>query len=202
MLIILDDDLLDDIDHYKRGISEALGKELEWLVNEFHKMVTLHKERLPTRSRKFKYPTFIWVKIPNHEVYSHYNDFKDKYNDTLDRVCKLYREMSPIELDNRTWRRRELSYFAEGRISNVGLISYYQAICNTFENWDRDQMRAALAPKQNQEYRNISTRDTKRTNFDKNYHREKRNAKNTREVNINQCFKLPAPKSIKHKCDK
>ena len=55
ILIILDDDITDAIDHYKPGISYGIGRMLEWLINEFHRIVTNHKENMPTRARKFKY---------------------------------------------------------------------------------------------------------------------------------------------------
>ena len=68
ILVILDDDIMDAIDHYKTGISYGIGWILEWLINEFHKLVSSHKERLPTKSQKYKYPTFFGVKIPYHEI--------------------------------------------------------------------------------------------------------------------------------------
>ena len=55
--------------------------------------------------------------------------------------------MITLELDQRAWRRRELSYFQEGRISHISLNVYWQLICNAFEAWDRDQMMCAIDAK-------------------------------------------------------
>ena len=153
ILVILDDDIMDAIDHYKTSISYGIGQMLEWLINEFHKLVSSHKERLPTKSQKYKYPTFIWVKIPYHEIYGHCNEFKEKFNAALDKACRLFKEMKTIEIDQRTWRHRGLSYFEEGRISNIGLNLYWQSICNSFETWDRQEMSATITSKfQTQNY--------------------------------------------------
>ena len=182
ILIIFDDDLMDAIDHYKSGISYALGKTLEWLANEFHKIINTHKEKLPTKARKFKYPAIIWFKIPYHEVYGHYNGFKTKYNDTLDKICQLYREMFAIKMDKHTWNRTDLSYFQEGQISHVGLTTYWQSICNAFEYWDRKQMKSILDAK----HAGTPLRKGTNSNGDnsneriyKNFHRERLSTKST-----------------------
>ena len=64
IVVIMNNDLMDAIEHYKPGISYVLGRTLEWLINEFHKIITSHKENLPTKCRKFKYPTFLMDEDP------------------------------------------------------------------------------------------------------------------------------------------
>ena len=73
IVIVLDDDLLDSIDHFNVGISLALGRHMEWLVNELHSLITDYKKFLPSRSRKFKYPTIIWTLIQLHDIYGRFN---------------------------------------------------------------------------------------------------------------------------------
>ena len=51
IIVLVDDDILDDLDHYDTGISSALGKILEWITGEFHKIISSHKEKLPSKSR-------------------------------------------------------------------------------------------------------------------------------------------------------
>lgn len=46
ILIILDDDIMDALDHYTTGISYAIGKTLEWLVNQMHRIIISHKENI------------------------------------------------------------------------------------------------------------------------------------------------------------
>ena len=93
ILVVLDDNILDDLDHYDTGISLALGKLMEWITGEFHKIINDHKKVLPSMSRKFRYPTVLWCLIPKHEIYVHYNDFKDKFNTAAVKAANNYREM-------------------------------------------------------------------------------------------------------------
>ena len=143
ILVILDDDLLDDINHYDFGLSLALGKMIEWLTNQFHNTITAYKEQLPSRSCKFKYPAIIWALIPNQQVYDHYNDFKNKYNIQLQKAVCNFREMDTIQLTE--WNTAELEYFEGGSMSTHGKATYWHAINKAFETWDRNNMRSNLA---------------------------------------------------------
>ena len=157
ILVMLDDDIMDALDHYTTGISYAIGKTLEWLVNQMHRIIISHKEKLPSKSRKFKYPTFLWVKIPNHHIYGHFNSYKKKFNEALDKVTSLYREMETISISEKIWYEDDLSYFVEGRISAVGLSTYWAGICDAFESWDKDHMKSDLKyPRASKESRSES----------------------------------------------
>ena len=140
--IVLDDDLMDALNHYKEGFSLSIGKLMEWLANEFHDLIAKHKEKLPSKSRKFKYPCILWCKIPLHEIYGEYNEFKGKFNRSLEKMVPLFREMETLEVK---WDDKDLSYFSAGRISPHGLRTYWAAIDKAFENWDKEQMKSTLA---------------------------------------------------------
>ena len=142
IIIVVNDDIIDTFDHYKIGFSQAIGCIIEWLGNQLHHVITSYKEKLPSKARKFKFPTLLWTEIPQHEMYVHYNDFKQKYNRAIDRMASLFREMEVLHL--KTWNFGELSYFSEGRINGNGLSTYWQAVDEAFEQWDRAQMRKSL----------------------------------------------------------
>ena len=91
ILIVLDDDLMDELNHYNTGISASIGKLIEWVMNEMHHIVTSHK--LPSKARKFKFPTILWALIPTHQVYDHYNEFKKKFNKVVVNTANLFKEM-------------------------------------------------------------------------------------------------------------
>ena len=112
---------------------------MEWIANQFHNIITAHKEKLPSQSRKFKYPMILWCLIPGHEIYGHYNDFKDKFNRNVKNTTRLFREMS--ELDLTSWEYKNLDYFVDGKLSPLGLTSYWKVIDSVFESWDRSQMK-------------------------------------------------------------
>ena len=67
IIMVLDMDFLDHINHYNPGISFICGKMLEWVSNQLHRAVTAHKEKLPSKSRKFRYPMFLWIRMPMHK---------------------------------------------------------------------------------------------------------------------------------------
>ena len=131
VVVVVDDDILDAITHYKDGISYLIGKAFEWLANQMHQAVSSHKERLPSKARKFKYPTILWALIPYHDIYGHYNEFKAKYNKAVKHIVSLFREMDTLSL--KSWIPSELSYFSDGRINAFGLSSYWQSVSDAFE---------------------------------------------------------------------
>ena len=164
ILIVLDDNMLDDIDHYDIRISIALGRYIEWLTNQFHRVITLHKDRMKSKSRKYKYPTFLWALIPKHDIYGHYNEFKGKFNNTVVKACRNFREMSTLHLA--AWDEHNLEYFSEGKLSPIGLSAYWHVINKAFEEWDKCQMKMKFVEKfgdQNQKF------EAKPTNY---FHRE------------------------------
>ena len=142
VILVFYDDILDAINHYDSGISYPIGKAIEWLANKIHDTITAHKEQLPNKSRKLKYPAICWSLIPLHDIYGHYNEFKEKFNKAVKRVTKLFGEMFFLELD--AWDRHNLEYFAKGWINSHGLGSYWRAISDSFETWDRFHMSNTL----------------------------------------------------------
>ena len=133
---------MDDLDHYMEGLSVAIGKILEWVANKLHKIVISHKKKLPSRSQQFKYLAILWTLIPQHKIYGHYNEFKNKFNNLAVNTVKLFREMDTLKLSS--WDSKNLDYFEEGKISHTGLLTFWQAVNNTFEEWDRNQMKASV----------------------------------------------------------
>ena len=91
IIIVLDDNMMDYLDHYNTDITRALGRWVEWIANEFHKIITTHKNNLPSKSHKFKYPSLLWCTIPLHDVYGHYNDYKKIFNKLIGDTIKLFR---------------------------------------------------------------------------------------------------------------
>ena len=143
VLFVFDDDILDAIDHYEMGLSNAIGRVMEWLANHLHHLISGYKDKLPSKARKFKYPHLLWCLIPKHSFYGHYNDYKDKYNGVVKKICGLFREMDFLTLEQ--WNPTELDYFSEGHINGNGLASYWNAVDSAFEVWDQAQMNAANA---------------------------------------------------------
>ena len=139
IIIVLDDDILDDLNHFDIGISVALGKWIEWLTQKFHEIIQDYKKILQSKSRKYKYPHFVWCLLPQHMVFAQFNDYKEKFNTAVKKATKNYREMSTISLN--LWNSDDMSYFDGGQISQIGMATYWQAINAAFKVWDRSQMK-------------------------------------------------------------
>ena len=124
------------------GISSALGKILEWITGEFHKIISSHKEKLPSKSWKFKYPALLWCLIPEHDIYGHYNDFKVKFNTATIKATRNYKEMLTLPL--KAWDSKNSNYFEGGELSPFGLSTYWHAVNQAFEDWDCQNMKASF----------------------------------------------------------
>ena len=51
VLLIFEEDLITSVNHKKPGISTLMGRLIEWLANQMHRMIVSHKEKLPSKSR-------------------------------------------------------------------------------------------------------------------------------------------------------
>ena len=139
VIIVLENDILNAANHYKPGIYLLCGKVLEWLANQFHRIITSHKEHLPSKAQKFKYPTVLWVTAPNHDNLSNINSFRDKFNTSLTNICGLYREMSVLNLDWNTLDKSLIS--GNGKYTAIGMASFWMKLNEAFQAWDKEQMR-------------------------------------------------------------
>ena len=139
IILVLDDDMLDELDHYKTGITTSIGQLVEWLANQLHRIITNYKEAMPSKSHKFRYPTLLWCLIPQHTVYDQYNGSKAKFNKSVLCTIQLFHEMTALELT--LWKEDNLDYCENGTLSATGLTTYWQAINRAFELWDWEQMK-------------------------------------------------------------
>ena len=100
IILIFENDLLNAVDHYNPRISILCGRLTEWLANNVHKDITSYKEKLPSKSRKFKYPEILWVPLPLHARLNNINDFRVTFNTSVQGIVTLFREMSLMPLDS------------------------------------------------------------------------------------------------------
>ena len=158
IVIVLENDLINDTKHLKPGFSTIVGKLLEWIANQLHRIIIAHKEKLPSKCRKFKYPTILWVALPNHTEWGSLNEFRVKYNNSLQSVVSLFREMEELQLED--WDYGDLSLFTWRNLNAKGLATYWQQVDAAIEKWDKQQMRQMHHPTRprNSTYREDSSR--------------------------------------------
>ena len=141
IIVVLENDLIRAAHHDTDGISQILGQALEWLAGAFRRAIAAHKERLPTKSRKFKYPHILWVTAVHHSVFSRTNnDFRKKFNICLHNVAALYCEMSVLMLH--TWDTRDNALILQTKpvLSATGLTKFWQCLDTAVQKWDHDQL--------------------------------------------------------------
>ena len=83
IILVLDGDFLKSANHYKPGLDKILGPWIKWITRKFHRTILSHKERLPTKSRRFKYPAVLWVPAMTHESLGTENHYRETYNNLL-----------------------------------------------------------------------------------------------------------------------
>ena len=80
IIIVLEDDLLKIANHFKAGADKILEPWIQWITKEFHRSIVAYKEKLPSKARKFKYPTILWVPAMIHEALDTTNYYKERHN--------------------------------------------------------------------------------------------------------------------------
>ena len=104
IMYVFEEDILDEMNHFKPGVSLLSGRCLEWLGNQIHRIVITHKERLPSKARKFKYPTIFWVSLPNHYDWPKSRDeSRKKFNSCIRSTVSLFREMQELTFECSDW---------------------------------------------------------------------------------------------------
>ena len=140
VVVVLDNDIVKSTNHYETGAALAMGPQIDWLATELHRITTAHKERLPTRARKFRYPQFLWVTAIKHDKFSD-NEFREKFNDGVVSVAALHREMHVLKLHS--WDPMDRNAVSKRRLNAIGQARYWECVNDAFQAWDKEQMRLA-----------------------------------------------------------
>ena len=76
IVIVMENNLLDSINYYQVGPSDAIEPCIEWIITEYHCTIVAYKEKLPSKSRKFRYPQILWVACMYHDGYGNGNYYR------------------------------------------------------------------------------------------------------------------------------
>ena len=124
ILLVLDCDLIKSANHYTDGFSSLVKDLLFWLATEIHRTIIAHKEKLPTKARRFKYPHVFWVTPVHHVEYSEdENYYIKKFNTSIFSVVDQFKEMSALMLN--TWDSRDHSLLHNSQMTAAGLTKYW-----------------------------------------------------------------------------
>ena len=67
--MVLEEDLIKSVNHFRKGASIVLEAAVEWLFTEVHRICTAHKQNMPSKARKFRYPQVLWIAATYHDQY-------------------------------------------------------------------------------------------------------------------------------------
>ena len=139
VIIVLEEDLLKAINHYKVGASLAIEPCVHWLMSELHELSTKYKTKLPTKARKFRYPQFLWISAVFHDGFKSGNYYREKFNTCLMQTSSKFREMHVLHLS--AWNTQDSGNMSNFSFTPHGHMKYWSAVKNAFQAWDKHQMR-------------------------------------------------------------
>ena len=136
IVMVLDDDLIHDTKRESMGLVKIYGRTLEWLMSKLHKTITVYKEYLPNKARRYKYPHLLCICPPLHR-YFYNNSQRLRFAESLEIVTSQYIEMSALSL-KKIWDEEDTHLVIKDkqRLSARGEISYWQAVDATVKYWD------------------------------------------------------------------
>ena len=192
ILLVLEDDIIRNVNFFQQGFSSLLGRLLEWLSNQIHRVITARKEKLPSKSRKFKYPTILWCLLPEHYGFGPKNEFRKKLNCCISSVTALFREMETLPIE---WDELDMSLISKETFTAKGFLVFWQKLNLAFEKWDKEQMRILHTSTTPQGNGRLYSCGTTKENKQAGRHRERKEVSQKFHWKPGQTkFKLPKPK--------
>ena len=134
IVLIFEQDIMNHVNYFKTGFSSLMTRLLEWIANQIHRLLTAHKERLPSKSRKFRYPTVLWTLLPEHYAFGDRNEYRVKFNTCVQSVTSLFREMTILKPE---WDELDMGLINKQIFTSRGYLVYWQSVNKAFENWDK-----------------------------------------------------------------
>ena len=131
-MVVVDDNIV--MDCFKRddvGVSQNLGRLLDWLMREYNKIIDIQRDYLPLKAKRAVYPHFIWIEAPMHKNFAN-NPDRFRFNRALNTVSKLHDNMSILGL-KKIWDAKDGNLFLENerRFTTSGLHHYWEVVDKT-----------------------------------------------------------------------
>ena len=133
VVIIPDDDIINFIeDSFDAKLPpKEMGHVLNWLMNEYDKLISIHKENLPAKAKRAGYPQILWIEPPLHDNFLN-NRERESFNSTLSTVAQFHPDTWVLKL-KKIWDPNDNSLYMkeEQRFTAAGLKSYWDAVDKT-----------------------------------------------------------------------
>ena len=134
IVMVLENDLIQSIQHNNFGVSLEGGILLEWLINETYRIILTRKDQLKNKFKCPGEPHVIWIGLPLHVSFPD-NDKRTKFNNSLRKIVPMFNKMSVMQ-PRKGWSTVDESMFQNDKFTAAGLLKYWKAIDSAIHFWD------------------------------------------------------------------
>ena len=147
--MVPDDEIVSFIRHTGNDWSKRIGRAINWIMNEFDKLVSIQKDYLPTRAKRSTYPQILWIEAPHHENFLN-NLARQRFNTALETVAQFHENTTVLKL-KKIWDEHDSTLFSrlENRYTADGLKSFWDAVDKTIKYADTILLKKVEKPQKN-----------------------------------------------------
>ena len=111
--------------------SKDLGRVINWIMNEFDKLIAIQKDYLPLKAHRVNYPQIVWIEAPHHINFPN-NLGRKRFNTAMETVVQFHENTWVLKL-KKVWDKHDSSLFlrSENRYTAAGYRSYWDAVDKT-----------------------------------------------------------------------
>ena len=140
IVIVLDSDVTKNFDVEQDTCEEIVKTGVEKIMKMIHELITNHQRLLPMRSRRFKYPTVLWIIPPVHTNFSD-NENGVMLGNYLEKAVMRFNEMRFARM--KIWDADDISLVTPSnrsyRFTAKGLLYYWVAVDAALRHWYKTQ---------------------------------------------------------------
>ena len=136
IVLVTDDDMIRSTPYEGEDVQITYTKILQWITKEFYRISLAHKEKLPNKARRYKYPAFIWIAPPLNVNFLN-NDLRRELTLAMESVASKYNDFWCLQL-KKVWEYDNPSYYDDDchRFTAKGVSTYWNAVDSTVKFWN------------------------------------------------------------------
>ena len=138
IVIIIDSDATKNFSETGETLEKIAEFHIDALIESIHECIISHKAVLPEKSKKFKYPTVLWMVPPVHINFTD-NKMRSWVARCIERSVMSHNEMRFARLH--TWDPEDTSTVVASksgyRFTGRGLHHYWAAVDNSIRFWNK-----------------------------------------------------------------
>ena len=137
---------------------------ISYLMNEFRKVITAFKEKLPGKAKRHNWPHVLWATPVVHKNFPN-KRVREIFSTALEKTALMHTNMSALRL-KQVWDQEDHSLVTHDghRVTNAGYKSYWQALDKTVKFCVKQVISEAASLKRNS---SSSARSRKQQYYDR-----------------------------------